>query len=49
MNHCRIKAVREGIKRAHVDGETQRRVRRPLTWVVLKEMEDTAREWWGDG
>ena len=31
LNHSRIKAVKEGIKRAHVEGGTQQRMRRPLS------------------
>ena len=45
LNHFRIKAVREGIKRAHVEEGTQQRVRRPLSWEMLKEMEKAAKEW----
>ena len=37
LNHFRIKAVKEGIKRAHVEGGTQQRMRRPLSWEMLKE------------
>ena len=45
LNHFRIKAVKEGIKRAYVEGGTQQRMRRPLTWGMLKEMEEAAKEW----
>ena len=45
LNHFRIKAVKEGIKRAHVEGGTQQRMRRPLSWEMLKEMEEAAKEW----
>ena len=45
LNHFRIKAVKEGIKRAHVEGGTQQRMRRPLSWEMLKGMEEAAKEW----
>ena len=45
LNHSRIKAVKEGIKRAHVEGGTQQRVRRPLSWEILKGMEGAVKEW----
>lgn len=32
LNHFRIKAVKEGIKRVDVEWGTQQRVRRPLLW-----------------
>ena len=41
----RIKAVKEGIKRAHVEGGSQQRIRRPLSWEMLEEMEEAAKEW----
>jgi len=45
LNHYRIKAVKEGIQRAHVEGGTQQRVRRALSWEVFKGMEGAAKEW----
>ena len=45
LNHFRIKTDREGIKRAHVEGGTQLRMRRPLSWEMLKEMEEATKEW----
>ena len=45
LNHFRIKAIKEGIKRAHVEGGTQQRMRRPLSREMLKEMEEAAKEW----
>ena len=45
LNHYRIKAVKEGIQRAHVEGGTQQRVRRALSWEVFKGMEGVAKEW----
>ena len=44
-NHFRIKAVREGIQRAYVERGSQQRMRRPLSWEMLKEMEEAAKEW----
>ena len=43
LSHFRVKAVKEGIKRAHVEGGTQQRMRRPLSWEMLK-MEEAAKE-----
>ena len=45
LNHFRIKAVKEGIKRAHVEGGTQQRIKRPLSWEMVKEMKEAAMEW----
>ena len=41
----RTKAVKEGTKRAQVKGGTQQRMRRPMSWEMLKEMEEAAKEW----
>ena len=38
ISHVRVKAVRRGIKRAHVESGSQQRVRRPLTWGKLPEI-----------
>ena len=40
LQHFRIKAVRNGIKRAHVEAGNQTRVRRPLTWEMITVMEE---------
>ena len=45
LNYFRIKGIKEGIKRAHVEEGTQQRMRRPLSWEMLKEMEEAAKEW----
>ena len=45
LNYFRIKAVKEGIKRVHVEGGTQQRMPRPLSWGMLKEMEEETKEW----
>ena len=45
LKHFRIKAVKEGIKRSHVEGGYQQRVRRPLTWEMVKGMEEVAQSW----
>ena len=34
LDHFRIKVVKEGIKRAHVEKGTQQRVREPLSWAA---------------
>ena len=39
ISHVSVKAVRQGIKRAHVESGSQQGVRRPLTWGMLAEME----------
>ena len=39
ISHVRVKAVRQGIKRAHVESGSQQRVRRPLTSGMLAGME----------
>ena len=45
LNHFLMKAVREAIKRAHVEEGTQQRMRRPLSWETLKYMKEAAKEW----
>lgn len=42
LDHFRIKAVRQGIKRAYVEVGNQPRLRRPLTWEPVKELERCA-------
>ena len=34
-----IKGVRQGIKRKQVEAGTEQRVRRPMTWGMLTEMQ----------
>ena len=36
LDHFWIKTVKEGIKRAHVEGGTQQRMRRLLSWEMLR-------------
>ena len=36
-----IRSVRQGIKRAHVGIGSQQEVRRPLTWGILTEMQES--------
>ena len=45
LDHSRIEAVKEGIKRAHVEGDIQQRARIPLSWEMMKRMEGAAKEW----
>ena len=45
LQHFRIKAVRKGIKRAHVEALNQMRVRRPLTWDMIRVLEESIGEW----
>ena len=45
LDYLRIKAVKGGIKRAHVEGGTKQRVKKPLSWEMLKRMEEAAKEW----
>ena len=45
LQHFRIQAVRMGIKRAHVEAGNQARVRRPLTWEMIRVMEECIGEW----
>ena len=37
----RIKAVKKGIKRAHVEAGNQTWARRPLAWEMIKVMEES--------
>ena len=39
--HFRIKAVKKGIEKAHVEAGNQTRVRRPLTWEMIKVTEES--------
>ena len=45
VSRVSVKAVTQGIKRAHVESGSQQRVRRPLTWGMLAEMEGGSYEW----
>ena len=45
INHVRVRAVRQGIKRAHVESGSQQRLRRPLTRRMLAGMEAGSQEW----
>ena len=45
LQHVRIKAVKNGIKRAQVEARNQTRVSRPLTWEMIRVMEETIGEW----
>ena len=44
-SHVRVRAVRQGIKRAHVESGSGQRLRRPLTWRMLAAMEGCSQEW----
>ena len=41
MSNPLIRSVRQGIKRAHVGMGSQQKVRRPLTWGMLTEMQES--------
>ena len=45
MEHVMVRAVRQGIKRAHVESGSQQRLRRPLTRRMLAGMEAGSQEW----
>ena len=45
LQHLRINSVRKGIKRAHVEALNQMRVRRPLTWDMIRVLEESIGEW----
>ena len=47
LQHFRIKAVKKGIKRAHVEAGNQTWARRPLAWEMIKVMEESIVEEWG--
>ena len=40
MSNPLIRSVRQGIKRAHIGMGSQQKVRRPLTWGMLTEMQE---------
>ena len=40
-----IKAVNRGIKRAHVEVGNQTRVKRPLTWKMIRVVEESLADW----
>ena len=43
LDRFQIKAMKKRIKRARVEGGTQQRARRPLSWDMLKRMEGVAK------
>ena len=45
MSNPLIRSVGQGIKRAHVGMGSQQNVRRPLTWGVLTEMQESVQAW----
>ena len=45
VQHVRIKAARKGIKTAHMEAGNQTRVRRPLTWEMIRVMDESIGEW----
>ena len=45
LHHFRIKAVRKGVKKAHVEAGNQTRVRRPLAGEMTRVMEESIGEW----
>ena len=45
MSNPLIRSVRQGIKRAHVGMGSQQKVRRPLTWGMLTEMQESVQAW----
>ena len=45
LQHFRIRAVRNGMKRAHVEAGNQTWVRRPLKWEIVRVMEESIGEW----
>ena len=48
MNNPLIRSVRQGIERAHVETGSQQRVRRPLTWGMLRGVQRSIASW-GEG
>ena len=45
MSNPLIRSVRQGIKRAHVGMGSQQKVKRPLTWGMLTEMQESVQAW----
>ena len=45
MSNPLIRSVRQGIKRAHVGMGSQQKVRRPLMWRMLTEMQESVQAW----
>ena len=45
INYVRVRAVRQGIKRAHVESGSQQRLRRQLTWGVIAGIEGGNQAW----
>ena len=48
MSNPLMRYVRQGIKRAHVGVDRQQKVRRPFTWGMLTEMQESVQAW-GEG
>ena len=48
MNNPLIRSVTQGIKRAHAETGSQQRVRRPMTWGMLRGMQASIAPW-GEG
>lgn len=44
LNYFGIKAVKEGIKSARPEGDTQQRLRRPLSWEMRRGMVEAFKE-----
>ena len=49
MSNPLIRSVRQSVKRAHVEMGSQQKVRRSLTWGMLKEMQESVPAWRGRG
>ena len=45
LGHFRVKAVRQGIRRAHAEVGNQPEMRRPRTWEMVKDLEGCAVNW----
>ena len=45
MSNPLIRSVRQGIKRGHVEMGSQQKMRRPLTWGMLTEMQESVQAW----
>ena len=45
LQHFRIQAAKKGIRRAHAEARDQTRVKRPLTWEMIRVMEESIGAW----
>ena len=45
LQHFSVQAVKKGIRRAHAEAGNQARVRRPLTWEMIRVMEESIGAW----